>query len=270
MTKFRFGDNWAEYIENYFSEDRVGQARQSLTEFYGVADFEGKTFVDIGCGSGIFSYAAYQLDAVEILSFDIDDDVIDTTERVRDYAGNPPNWTVKQGDILDAEFVSNLSEFDLVYSWGVLHHTGSMEEAIKNALNLVAPEGLFYLAVANDGSKAGISSETWAKIKQLYNRSPSVGKRLLELWYISGFILNYAVKWENPITKIRHYEERRGMAFYPDVKDWLGAIPFEFAPPEEVIDLVTDEREFSVERLRTTSERANTSGTGCNEYLFRR
>jgi 2-polyprenyl-6-hydroxyphenyl methylase/3-demethylubiquinone-9 3-methyltransferase len=145
-----------------------------------------------------------------------------------------------------------------------------MFDAIENTLSLVAPQGVFYLAVANEGSKAGISSGNWAKIKRTYNKSPRIGKRLLEIWYICGFILNYAVKGQNPISKIRNYEERRGMAFYPDVKDWLGATPFEFAEPEEVIEFVTEDGDFTLKRLRTVEERENTSGTGCNEYLFTR
>jgi len=269
MSEFQFGDNWAEYVDNYFTEERIEQARKSLTDFYGIDDFEGKKFVDVGSGSGIFSYCAYQLGAEEIVSFDIDENVVETTRKVREHADNPSNWSVRQGNILDAEFVAELGQYDLVYSWGVLHHTGSMFDAIENTLSLVAPQGLFYLAVANEGSKAGISSERWAKIKRTYNKSPEVGKRLLEIWYICGFVANYAINGQNPIGKIRNYEERRGMAFYPDVKDWLGATPFALAEPDEVIEFVTEDRNFTLERLRTVKERENTSGTGCNEYLFR-
>jgi 2-polyprenyl-6-hydroxyphenyl methylase/3-demethylubiquinone-9 3-methyltransferase len=270
MPQFRFGDNWSEFIDEYFTEDRVAESRESLTEFYGISDFDGKSFLDIGSGSGIFSYAAYQLGADEIVSFDIDPEVVETTKKVRGYADNPNHWEVKQGNILDEDFVTSLSEFDLIYSWGVLHHTGGMFDAIENSLEIVAPNGLYYLAVANDGAKAGLSSETWEKIKRIYNKSPDIGKRLLELWYICGFIANYAVNGENPIRKMRNYQVRRGMAFYPDVKDWLGATPFEFAPPDEVINLVTDVRAFALKKLRTAEERENTSGTGCNEYLFER
>jgi 2-polyprenyl-6-hydroxyphenyl methylase/3-demethylubiquinone-9 3-methyltransferase len=270
MAEFRFGDNWGTFVEEYFTEDRVNEAKKSLSSFYGISDFDGKSFVDIGCGSGLFSYAAYELGADEIVSFDIDSEVVKATEQVRDFADSPTHWTVKQGNILDEEFVDELGEFDLAYSWGVLHHTGSMFEAIKNSLDLVAPGGHYYLAVANEGSKAGLSSETWEKIKHAYNQSPGIGKRILELWYICGFVVCYTINGENPVEKIRNYDERRGMAFYPDVKDWLGAVPFEYAPPEEIISFVTGGRNFTLERVRTAIERENTSGTGCNEYLFRK
>lgn len=270
MAEFRFHDNWREFVEKYFSEERVTEAKHSLTEFYGVDDFRRRSFLDIGCGSGLFSFAAYELGAEEIISFDVNPGVAEATREVRAHAGNPDRWTVKTGDILDEAFVEELGAFDLVYSWGVLHHTGAMFDAIENSLDCVAPGGRYYLAVANDGSKAGLSSAKWATVKRVYNSSPTPIKRLLEAGYIGGFIAHCVVNGENPVRKIREFRKRRGMAFYPDVKDWLGATPFEFARPNEVIHMVTEGTDFHLKRLRRAPDRVDTSGTGCNEFLFER
>lgn len=270
MARFSFGHNWSAFVANHLTDERLARAEDSLTDFFGFSDFSGLTFVDVGCGSGIFSYAAHNLGADEVVSFDVDTDVVAAAERVRSHAGEPRNWTVSRGDVLDDAFVSGLGTFDLVYSWGVLHNTGDMYGAIENTIQLVAPNGRFYLAVPNDGSKAGLSAETWVKIMHVYNRAPDIGKRLIEAWYVLGFLVTNALRGENPIEKIRNYEERRGMAFYPDVRDWLGAIPYEYAGEEAVIEFVTERSDLSLERLRTAEERENTSGTGCNEFLFRR
>ena len=33
-------------------------------------------------------------------------------------------WTIETGDILNADYLAALGQFDAVYAWGVLHHTG--------------------------------------------------------------------------------------------------------------------------------------------------
>src|SRR3989339_882349 len=143
--RFAFGKNWKRFVDYALDERRIEEAVKSLKEFMKISDFNGKTFLDIGCGSGLFSYAAYKLGAKEVISFDIDIQSVKCCELLKSRENNPKNWKVIHGSILDKEFIKKLPRADIVYSWGVLHHTGKMWQAIENAAKLVKPGGCFYI-----------------------------------------------------------------------------------------------------------------------------
>src|SRR5689334_7412955 len=130
--RFGFGKNWADYIEKHFTEHVLEQSRTHLASFLRMGSLKGLTFLDVGCGSGLHSLAAWRLGAERIISFDFDVDSDATTERIRTAAGAPDNWTVMQGSVLDRAFMASLPKSDIVYSWGVLHHTGDMWSAVRN------------------------------------------------------------------------------------------------------------------------------------------
>ena len=170
---FSFGKNWQRYLDSLTKEE-ILNAKKSLTEFLG--NVENKTFVDIGCGSGLFSYSMYLLGAKKITSFDVDPFSVKCAEFLRNNVKNPDRWEIKYGSILDKNFISKFQKYDIVYSWGVLHHTGEMWEAIKNASSFVKKNGLFYIAIYN---KTG-TSNAWLRIKKLYNILPKIGKQILD------------------------------------------------------------------------------------------
>jgi 2-polyprenyl-6-hydroxyphenyl methylase/3-demethylubiquinone-9 3-methyltransferase len=64
------------------------------------------------------------------------------------------------------DYLAALCKFD-VYSWGVLHHTGSMWQALENAILPVRSGGLLFIAIYND--QGGVSGR-WASIKRAYVR----------------------------------------------------------------------------------------------------
>jgi len=250
-------------------DDRVNIASASITEFLQVPDLRGKTFLDIGCGSGLFSLAACRLGADRIVSFDIDPFSVQCCKHLRETAGNPSNWDVYDASILDRTFVDRLGEFDLVYSWGVLHHTGRMWDAIRNSAALVKPGGHFYIALYNKilGRSGGTSwiHEFWLKVKRLYNSSPMLARYMLEPLAMSAYVAMVMARLENPVTHIRNYRSHRGMSWRTDATDWLGGYPYEFATVEEVFKFVRQEfPDFVLVNLKVTS------GRGLNWYLFRR
>ena len=170
MTKsksFSFGKNWENFLK-YITDKRIETAKSSIIDFLGVNSLEGKSFLDIGCGSGLFSYAACVLGATRIVSFDADKFSVRNCKFLWKKANNPEEWKVHVGSILDVEFTSILGCFDIVYSWGVLHHTGHMWRAIINSANLVKNGGYFYFTIYNkvNGLRG---SDFWLKIKRLYN-----------------------------------------------------------------------------------------------------
>jgi 2-polyprenyl-3-methyl-5-hydroxy-6-metoxy-1,4-benzoquinol methylase len=261
--RFSFGKNWRAFL-SVVNEERVQEAVISLQDKLGVADLKGMRFLDIGSGSGLFSLAAHRLGA-HVTSFDFDTDSVECTlELRRRFAASDKEWRIFQGSVLDEGLMAGLGQFDIVYSWGVLHHTGSMWTAIDNAVRCVDDRGTLFIAIYND---QGAWSRRWKTIKQWYCSGP-IGKLLVSVAFISYWVSRDFVAdivWRrNPLTRYSTYGKNRGMSVVRDWHDWLGGYPFEVAKPEDII-LALAKRGFAVRNLVTAG-----GSVGCVEYVLSR
>jgi SAM-dependent methyltransferase len=258
--RYAFGKNWAEFIGKNFSQRVVEDSRKHLADFIRIDSLRDLTFVDIGCGSGLHSLSAYQMDAKQIVSFDYDPDSVATTKKLHEYAGSPPSWRIEQGSVLDKSYMEKLPKSDIVYSWGVLHHTGDMWTAVRNAAIPMKPGGLFYIALYSSDNYVEPPPEYWLKIKRQYNRTSAIGKRWMELQYAMRFLVIPELKaGRNPFGVMRKYRTR-GMTYWTDVKDWLGGYPMDFASLQETQAFCKEELGLDLVNVIT--------GQGCTEYLF--
>lgn len=258
--RFGFGKNWSQFVENNLTEERIENARKKLLDFLGLESLAGKSMIDVGCGSGIHSLAAVRSDVQKLVSFDYDPLSVSATNTLRKRAGLPNNWHVAQGSALDAGYLATLGPFDIVYSWGVLHHTGDLWRALENVIPLVAPGGTLFIALyAAEPQKP--SPEFWLKVKKRYNDGGWATKRAIEGWYIARNIAGLIWRGHNPITFIRDYKQNRGMSYLTDVRDWVGGWPMEFSTTKDVRAFY-EARGF---RLAKISE-----GEANTEYLFQR
>jgi len=259
--RFEFGRNWQRFLRT-LDEPRIAAAEQGLRSMLEAETLNGKSFIDIGSGSGLMSLAARRLGA-RVHSFDFDPSSVSCTAALRSrYFPQDAQWSVARGSILDADALRSLGRFDIVYSWGVLHHTGSMWEAVANAAELVGAGGLIFIALYNDQGRA---SRMWKAVKQLYNRLPAFARWLVvvpafaRLW---GPTLIRDALHGAPLRSWSAYGRERGMAPWRDVIDWVGGLPFEVATPEQVFDFLSL-RGFTLRRLKTCG-----GGHGCNEFVF--
>lgn len=255
--RFAFGRNWEDFIRKSFSEERVELSRRHLLDFLGLRDLKGHSFLDIGCGSGIHSLAAFRSGATTIFGFDYDQNSVKASRVCHEHAGRPANWTVLQGSVLDDAFMENrVPQATLVYSWGVLHHTGDVWRAIRNAAGRVAPGGFFYIALYSIDAGVKPSPEFWLEVKQRYNRAGWILRQAMVAWYIWRF-MGVVGLWR----RLRADRRARGMSLLVDIRDWLGGWPMEYVKDAEVARVC---EELGLTQIRTKT------GEACHEYLFQR
>ena len=262
--RFAFGANWARFL-SVLSEERILEAERSLLDMLGESSLQGKTFLDVGSGSGLFSLAARRLGA-KVRSFDFDSNSVACGEELkRRYFPDDANWEISAGNALDPEWLASLGEWDIVYSWGVLHHTGAMWKALANVAPMVKQGGKLFISIYND---QGWRSRIWRWVKKRYSSGSRLTKGLLlvlclpVLWGVSflrGLFLHF-----NPMYFWNQYEKNRGMSPMHDLVDWVGGYPFEVAKPEEIFDFYYT-KGFDLRRLTTCA-----GGLGCNQYVFQK
>jgi SAM-dependent methyltransferase len=265
-THFEFGENWSKLVAQ-IDVNKVEAAVRDIRSFMG-GDLEGKEFLDIGCGSGLSSLAAYRLGAAKITSVDIDPINARNTTALKSKFQVPESypWSIKVASIVAADEVASLPCADVVYSWGVLHHTGKMWDGIANAASLVKPGGLLYLMLYRDAALAPI----WKAIKWTYVKSPAPIKYIIRNAFAAVQIVGMLAKGKNPRRVIRDYGRlSRGMSWYIDSTDWIGGYPFECAEAEAVTAYLA-RHGFELRKIYPdiTPKPVGWRGTGSYQYLF--
>ena len=252
--RFKFGKNWKNFL-NTLNDQRIKQAESSLKTMLNVDSFGGKTFMDIGSGSGLFSLAARNLGAV-VTSFDFDEESVLCTKKLKsDFYKDDNQWNVMQGSVLDNDFLSTLPSCDYVYSWGVLHHTGDMWKALGNVTGLVKNDGALFIALYNHQQFA---SKYWTFVKKTYNRVPLIRPFWIFLHFVYPTLPYILLKF------VQKRKAPRGMTVWYNLLDWLGGYPFEVSTPHDIFNFYKS-RGFSLSQLKTVGGKQ-----GCNEYVFLR
>ncbi len=262
--RFGFGRNWASFLKQ-LNQARIAEAEKNLIEFLGEKSLDGRSFLDVGSGSGLSSLAARRLGAM-VTSFDYDGQSVACTEELRRrYLPDDPSWIIEQGSVLDTEYLAGLGQFDIVYSWGVLHHTGAMWQAMANINTMVKTGGLLFIAIYND---CGEVSRSWLERKRRYNALPQILRPFYaiyvwmpqELRSLAGSMRSGELR--TYIRELTSPSSGRGMSWLHDVIDWVGGYPYEYASVKDITDFYRRDG-FEPVKIRENSS------YGCHQLVFK-
>ena len=288
MITFSFGKNWKRYVKYVLSEDILQNAQDSLVRYFGEDfDFKNKVFIDIGCGSGIFSLCALRLGVKKVISIDVDKNSIEATMMTKEkfLKDSSENWEIMEGSVLDGDFIKSLQErFKkdeiIVYSWGVLHHTGNLSLAMENVMSLftknVAGGGVAYISLYNKTQ----ASPWWHKKKEFYNNTNCVMKFFMVFFYTIFLTFEDIRKGRG----FNMYDKNRGMYKITDIIDWLGGLPYEPIANDDVIKIWENKGFECVKNTPTVYHKPTypqgyfyrlfvylkVVGLGCNEFSFKK
>ena len=255
--RFPFGKNWRRFLDT-LSDSSIGQAERATIDMLGLARLRDKAFLDVGSGSGLFSLVAHRLGAT-VHSFDYDPTSVECTRQLRArYAADSRRWNIERGSALDQQYMESLGQFDIVYAWGVLHHTGDLWTSLAYAAARVRDHGLILLAIYND---QGWKSRMWHRIKRVYcsgliGRSVVVG--IVFPYFFVRRLIGSCLSRHNLFA---NYRVSRGMSLVHDWHDWCGGLPYEVASVDAVFRFFS-KRRFILRNIRTTN------GHGNNQFLF--
>lgn len=269
-SHFAFGENWASYAR-HIGQEQIAEAECGLQRLLVNEPLAGKRFLDIGCGSGLHSLAALRLGAQEVLAVDIDEMSVATTRDVLAHHMPVTRCTVKRVSVFELDPKVH-GQFDVVYSWGVLHHTGDLDRALRSASNMVAPGGLFIFALYRKTMMCGL----WKVEKRWYAHAKPAAQKTASAVYINLYRTKLWIQGRQ-FNEYVNSCKTRGMDFYHDVHDWLGGYPYESISPKSVARKMAA---LDLRPVRSFVDRGRFNrlfglphglfGSGCAEYVYMR
>ncbi len=145
ITKEHYGKLFENFSEYHYYEEAFELLKTRFNRNSIVIDnIENKVALDDGCGGGRYTLALKKMGFKKV--YGIDWSVINLkTANYRKDLKNIENVEYKQGDVLKLPFEDG--KFDFVFSNGVLHHTVSIQEGLREIFRIMksGAQGFLYL-----------------------------------------------------------------------------------------------------------------------------
>ena len=259
--RFRFGENWRSFIGTV-TADAVAEAERGLTRLFPDGEIRGRRFLDIGCGSGLSALAACRLGAAHVDAIDSDAQSVAAATELLAKLQPAGGWSVRHASVFDLD-PERHGRYDIVYSWGVLHHSGAMWRALDRAAAMVAPGGLLAVALYRRTKLCPV----WRLEKRFYATARPATQAAIRTVYQAAHRAGLLATGRNPARYIARYRSARGMDWRHDVHDWLGGYPYESTTPERVVAHL---KELGFARRLVFEHKAAAFGffgSHCDEYV---
>jgi ubiquinone/menaquinone biosynthesis C-methylase UbiE len=117
-------------------------------------DYQGKTVLDMGCGTGEYALWYASKGAGQVTGIDLADGALAVARKRKD-EGNFTNIEFVKKDILTLDFPDN--SFDYSFSVGVLHHTGDPLRGFKQLVRVTKPGGIVIVSLYSSYSRRILS-----------------------------------------------------------------------------------------------------------------
>lgn len=262
LGHFAFGANWRSFASGV-SAERVAGAIDGLGRLIPADTIRGRKVLDIGCGSGLSMLAALRLGASEVVGIDLDEDSVAASRGLlREHAPDGA-WRVEQASVFTLPRTM-ADRFPIVHSWGVLHHTGDMRNAIAAAAEMAAPGGMLAIAIYLRTPLC----RAWEVEKLIYSRLPNAMQAPIRVAYKAAYAAGLMATGRSPWQYARSLRDR-GMSWSHDVHDWLGGFPYESATKDEICRQL-GELGFSARCLTMREAGLGVFGSTCAEYVATR
>jgi 2-polyprenyl-3-methyl-5-hydroxy-6-metoxy-1,4-benzoquinol methylase len=253
-SHFAFGKNWRSFA-GLIDDQRIQGSDAGIARLFPGDELKGKTVLDIGCGSGLPALSILRKGAEHVTCIDIDADSVAAARQTLSAHAPPENWSAEVLSVFDLN-----EQFDVVYSWGVLHHTGNMALAVQKAGEAVKPGGHLAIALYARTPLCGF----WRVEKRVYRKMPRPIQKIAQYGFASAeAVLRFITGRKT--TKVK----ARGMDGMHDIHDWMGGYPYESATLADTLAMLP-----GFELVRTNAlydpKTMGVLGSGCDEYVLRR
>ncbi|MFQ6107920.1 MAG: class I SAM-dependent methyltransferase [Candidatus Aminicenantales bacterium] len=128
--------------QNYTPEYAASKKHWAL--FFDPEEVLNKSVLDAGCGTGVFSIIFARMGALSVVGIDISKRSLERAQRQADQLGLQ-NATFQKVNMLRLPFTDAC--FDIVWSWGSVHHTADPFGCLAELIRVLKPGGSLLVAV---------------------------------------------------------------------------------------------------------------------------
>jgi len=239
-----YDDLWTRYTPAYDS------CCEHVELFFSDAEIEGKRILDAGCGMGVFSVVFGKKGAARVIGIDLSEEGVRRAQRAASHF-NLSNVEFREGNILRLPYPDG--SFDIVWSWGTLHHTAEPLKALEELIRVLKNGGTLFVTLYRS-TKLSFLHEGIRKTLRLAHR---------RMWPLLAKLIALALFPATLFLK-RRKKARAGENLSDLVLDWYFNPVRHYYRPGEIRQLLEQEG-LIIEKFLPASGRFNST----SNFIFK-